>query len=294
MKITIFTPTYNRGYIIEKLYQSLRCQTMHDFEWIVIDDGSTDNTSSLFSKWNNEKNFFEIIYKKVSNGGKHRAINQGVNMAKGELFFIVDSDDYLTEDALARIVEVEQSILKDEKTTFGGICGKKGYSVDKDVGTTFDGKYLDITTLERAIYGISGDKAEVFYTEILKRYPFPAFDNENFMTECVVWDRIAADGYKLRFFNDVIYICDYLQDGLTAQGKNAFIKNPKGWGLYLAQEVEFKKITGLYKWNCILEYFYALRTSHSFLEIAKYLQMNPFTLYFRLLGIRLFYKMYDQ
>ena len=104
MKITVFTPTYNRGYIIDNLFQSLKRQSYTDFEWIVIDDGSDDDTENMFQKFQSVDNGFPIIYKKVNNGGKHRAINTGLNLAKGELFFIVDSDDYLTDSALERIV----------------------------------------------------------------------------------------------------------------------------------------------------------------------------------------------
>ena len=94
-KITVFTPTYNRCYIIGALYESLKKQTFQDFEWIVVDDGSTDDTEAFFAEILKEEHFFDISYVKVENGGKHRAINQGLSMAKGELFFIVDSDDYV-------------------------------------------------------------------------------------------------------------------------------------------------------------------------------------------------------
>ena len=110
MRITVFTPTYNRGYTIERLYRSLQRQVFDDFEWIVIDDGSNDNTEALFQTFLRTKNQFPITYKKVSNGGKHRAINLGVQMAQGELFFIVDSDDYLTDRALEEIDKIEKSI----------------------------------------------------------------------------------------------------------------------------------------------------------------------------------------
>ena len=92
-KITVFTPTYNRAYIIETLYRSLQRQTYRDFEWLVVDDGSADNTQELFEAWQKEDNFFPIRYYKQENGGKCRAMNRGLEMAQGELFFTVDSDD---------------------------------------------------------------------------------------------------------------------------------------------------------------------------------------------------------
>ena len=153
---------------------------------------------------NQKKNNFKITYVKTENGGKHRAINKGIEIANGELFFIVDSDDDLTDDALQKIDFVERT-LSTESGKFGGICGSKGFSEKEIVGSTYEDEgFLDITMLERPKYKINGDKAEVFYTDVLKNYPFPEFEGEKFLTECVVWDRIANDGYKLRFFNDII------------------------------------------------------------------------------------------
>lgn len=120
-EITVFTPTYNRGYIIENLYKSLQRQTYKNFEWVVIDDGSNDNTKDLLDKWTSESNEFDIVYKKVVNGGKHRAINRALNYSKGRLFFIVDSDDYLTDDALEKILKWEDTIRK--KENFIGVAG---------------------------------------------------------------------------------------------------------------------------------------------------------------------------
>ena len=102
-KITLFTPTYNRAYTMTRLYNSIQRQTFRDFEWIIIDDGSTDNTESLVNSWTNDNNDFEIRYFKVPNGGKCRATNKGVQLAQGEIFFTIDSDDYLTDDACEKI-----------------------------------------------------------------------------------------------------------------------------------------------------------------------------------------------
>ena len=294
MKITVFTPTYNRAYIIEKLYHSLQRQTFKDFEWIVVDDGSEDETEDLFKKIQKDKNLFEIRYIKQKNGGKHRAINKGIEIAKGELFFIVDSDDYLIDTALKTITEIEESIPENEKKQFAGVCGLRGYSEKKENGKTFCGDILDITSLEREKYGIYGDKAEVFYTSILKKYPFPTFENEKFITECVVWDKIAFDKYKIRYFNKIIYISDYLPDGLTAHVKDLYKKNPKGYGLYLAQCAKYGKIRGVNKWTQYMQYFYDHRKELKFKEIAKNLQMNSLVFYIRLWGIRAFYKLYDK
>lgn len=294
MRITVFTPAYNRGYIIENLFRSLQRQTFEDFEWIVVDDGSTDDTQEKIEQFQKEPHRFPIQYVKVENGGKHRAINLGVQKASGELFFIVDSDDYLTDDALELIDAYEASIPKEERGQFAGVCGQKGYSTDIPIGKTFQGDVLDITVLERPHYGISGDKSEVFYTDILHRYPFPEYEGEKFITECVVWDKIAADGFKLRFFNQIVMICNYLPDGLSAQGNTLFRKNPKGWAMYITQSVAFGKIAGFDKWKFYLDYFYAMRGVLPFNQMAELLQINPVRLWIRLLGMRIFYKLYSR
>lgn len=241
MKITVFTPAYNRGYIIGELYRSLRQQTFTSFEWLVIDDGSTDRTKDLFDEWVTESNPFPIRYYKVENGGKHRAINKAVELARGEMFFIVDSDDHLTEDALESIAAWEAGL---PESGFCGVAGNRGKHRNDYWGTTFQGEYVDATSLERKQYRITGDKAEVFYTRILRAYKFDEIEGEKFITEATVWDRIAHDGYKLRWFNQTIYISEYLEDGLTNSMKEVFARNPIGTAIYIKQQIKFYK----YNW----------------------------------------------
>ena len=137
MRFTVFTPTYNRAHTLDRLYRSLQRQTLRDFEWIVIDDGSTDGTDERFNRILKEDNFFKITYQKVENGGKHRAINRAVSIAEGELFFIADSDDRLTDNALYKVDQIEKTIPSDEKKQFAGVCGLDGYDFKTQVGTTF-------------------------------------------------------------------------------------------------------------------------------------------------------------
>lgn len=293
MRITVFTPAYNRGYIIENLYRSLQRQTFRDFEWLVVDDGSADDTQQRFEQFLAEENDFPVRYIKTENGGKHRAINRGVQEAKGELFFIVDSDDYVTDDALEWIDKMENSIPLEEKTQFAGVCGLRGYSTDRIMGTTFSGEILDITTLEREENQITGEKAEAIYTNIMRQYPFPEFAKEKFITECVVWDRIAADGLKLRFFNRVSIICNYLEDGLTVKGNSLLLRNPEGYALYIRQRVSYGKLSGLEKWGTYAGFAEGLKGQYGFFRIAGMLQVNPVVLWLRLFGLKLFYTLYD-
>lgn len=226
IRITVFTPTYNRGYIIENLYASLKRQTVTDFEWLVVDDGSTDNTQELFDRWEQEENSFPIRYIKTQNGGKHRAVNRGVKLAEGELFFIVDSDDFLADDAIEMLL-LWRDALPDDKT-FAGIAGARGFSANEMIGTGHGAEYLDCKNTEREKYGLRSDKAEAYFTHIMRQFPFPEFDGENFITESVVWNAISQAGYKLRWYDRIIYIGEYRSDGLTADNMGLFLRNPRG------------------------------------------------------------------
>ena len=247
MKITVFTPTYNRGYIIEQLYHSLQRQTYKDFEWLVIDDGSSDNTELLFEKMKKENNSFPIYYYKQENGGKCRAINRALDLAQGELFFTVDSDDYLTDDALEKIYQWESLLPKNKK--FCGVAGNLGTTRAFTPNLPFKDEYLDKSMLERYSYRekgrevLGGERAYVFYTDIHKKYRYPVFEGENFMTEAVAWNRMAADGYIMRFYKDIIWIYEYKEDGLTKSGNKLFIDNPQGYGLWLREKLTFQKGT---------------------------------------------------
>lgn len=250
-KITVFTPTYNRGYIIEKLYRSIQRQSFQDFEWLVVDDGSSDNTEELFSQWCKEENPFPIRYVKQKNGGKCRAINRGLELAQGELFFTIDSDDYMTDDALEKVALWEAALPKDQK--FCGIIANRGYSPDYTPNTLFEGEYMDGDAFD--MYGvIDGERALIFYTEIHRKYLYPEFPGENFMTEAITWNRMAHDGYRIRYYNDIIWIFKYLEDGLTKAGEAVFYRNPRGYGLFFKEQIQFRKFSFLEKWDFRISY----------------------------------------
>lgn len=263
IEITVFTPTYNRAYIIEQLYESLKRQTFHKFEWLVIDDGSSDETEKLFRKWLREKNEFTIRYYKKENGGKCRAINYALDYAQGRLFFVVDSDDYLLEDAIEKILNWE-GILP-AKDTFCGLAGNLGTSKSYTPNTLFDSEYYDGTLLDR-YEKIDGERAIVFYTAIHKKYKYPEYIDEKFMTEAVVYNRMANDGYKMRFYNDIICIYKYQEDGLTKAGNSLFINNPRGYGLWLKEKAIYMKATlkekmkMYYNFSCELSEKYDVKT----------------------------------
>lgn len=278
MKITVFTPTYNRGYIIENLYKSLQRQSFTDFEWLVVDDGSSDNTEELFEKWSKENNNFQIRYYKKKNGGKHRAINYALDKAEGELFFTVDSDDYLTDDALEKINDWEKVLDKNKK--FAGIVANRGYEKDKTINNYFEEDYLDLDLMQMYTYSengkrvLSGERALIFYTEIHRLYKYPEFEGEKFMTEAVTWNRMANDGYLVRYFNDIIWIFEYLGDGLTKAGHKLFIDNPRGYALWLIEKSKIEGKNYFEMWKVYYSVYCELYNVYTTKQIAYYTNIS--------------------
>ena len=238
VKLTVFTPTYNRGYTLGTLYDSLCKQDSNEFEWVIVDDGSDDDTSNLVKKWINEGNI-NIRYLLKQNAGKHTAINKGVELAAGKYFLIVDSDDYLVENVVSEIISLFETNHLDS-TKYAGISGTKVSPDGTLIGTMFaDKEFVDCTTLERRDNNIRGDKAEVFFTDVLRQYPFPVFDGEKFINEAIVWNRIANAGLKIRWFNKPFVICEYLPDGLTSKKGTLHTHNIQGTLLYLEELIQY-------------------------------------------------------
>ncbi|MDB4734241.1 glycosyltransferase family 2 protein [Akkermansiaceae bacterium] len=257
-RITVFTPTYNRSDLITNLYQSLQRQTFRDFEWLVVDDGSTDDTEQLIKSWIDLEGDFPIRYIKQANGGKCRAINQGLKLLKGELFINVDSDDYLTDDALEKIDFWVRDLPENEG--FCGVVGNLGTSLTETPNTPVKAPYREASLLERypeySGNPIDGERAFVFYSKIRKDYPYPEFDGENFVTPAVAWNRMAHDGFKVRVFNDIIWVYEFQEGGLTLSGNRRFLDNPQGHGLWLREKARFcgyslkKRLLMYYNFYC--------------------------------------------
>lgn len=223
-KITILTPTYNRAHTLPVLYESLLEQTVDNFEWLLVDDGSTDETQKLVESWKKEGRLaLQYLYK--SNGGKHTALNEGICRITSELTFIVDSDDWLPENAVEIILKYHEK--------YRGTKGLCGYSFLRFYpnGRVNDSLYpkdewIDTYVNARINSGIAGDKAEVFYTEILKQYPFPVYEREKFVPEDLIWVQMSGP-WKMVHINQCVYISDYLEGGLTHSGKRMKVHSPK-------------------------------------------------------------------
>lgn len=222
--VTILTPTYNRAAYLPRLYESLKAQTNRDFLWLVVDDGSEDDTQALLASYRRQD--VKIHYIRQENGGKHTALNRGIAEIRSELTFIVDSDDYLPENAVETILAYHEKYRETK-----GLCGYSFLRCHSDgrVNTAYFpsdeliGTYAEV----RINGGIGGDKAEVFYTEILKKYPFPVFPGEKFMPEDAVWMQMSGP-YRMVHINKNIYYCDYLEGGLTITGRRMKVHSPRG------------------------------------------------------------------
>lgn len=217
MLITVFTPTYNRAYLLQRLYESLLKQTDSDFEWLLVDDGSTDNTREVVEKFQKEGNL-KIHYYYKTNGGKHTAINYGVQKAKGDLFFILDSDDFLAENAIELKKNAWQKNKDNDK--IAGIIGLSQFTNGNIVGDTFLNDNWQIPFVDYYLkYQLRGDKSVAFKTEVMKQYPFPEKEGIKLVFEAVVWHEMAKK-YEVLCLNEVIQFIEYQEQGLS----NSFYK----------------------------------------------------------------------
>ncbi len=231
---TVFTPTYNRAYTLPGVYASLCAQTFRDFEWFIIDDGSTDGTEALVSSWQGEC-AFSIRYAWHENVGKHRTHNRGVSEARGMLFLTLDSDDSLVPEALERMKAQWDGIPIEVKAEFAGAAGLCVTDTGSEVGSNYPADPLDSNMFEiREKYRVTGEKCGFQRTDVFREFPFPEFAGERFITEATVWNRIARR-YKTRYFNEVLRVYIPRDDGLSAEGVRLLIDNPRGHALYFSE-----------------------------------------------------------
>lgn len=246
--ITIFTPTYNRAYTLPKLYESLCRQSCNDFIWLIVDDGSTDGTKALIDNWIAESKI-DIKYFYQENGGKMRAHNKGVKECETPLFACVDSDDYLTDNAIEEILSFWNQNFKGEDNIVGMITNR--LMVDSKNRTPrrlseFPNlRSCRIMDLSRK-YGNQPETVIVFISEILKQYPFPEIKGEKFITEAVVSDQLDQK-YNVLLCPKSIVICEYLPDGYTRNISNYYKSAPKGWTLYYNQQILFYRHENTFK-----------------------------------------------
>ena len=223
--LTILTPAYNRRDGLERLYYSLLAQTNKNFEWLIVDDGSTDDTESFVDTLSTEDFIIRYVYKQ--NGGKHTALNVGIAQIDTELTFIVDSDDYLTKDAVAVIANYYEKYRK--VSQLSGFAFLRRFPNGEINGKKFPKDDWVASYIESRInsHDTNADKAEVFFTNCLKEFPFPEYPGEKFLGEDIIWCRMARK-YQMIHINKAIYIGNYQEDGLTQNRRRYNIDSPFG------------------------------------------------------------------
>ena len=235
--VTIITPSFNRARNLPALYQSLLAQTSKDFDWLIIDDGSQDNTKEIVDGFSKEKRVpIRYIYKE--NGGKHSALNIAFKEVNSELLFIVDSDDVLTSDAVETILK-DWSSVRDKNLC--GISYLRGYNETEVIGDVHPQDHaIDNFINLRYNKGISGDKAEVWRTECLRDFQFPEYSCEHFISESVAWIYLAKK-WDMLMVNKIVYITEYLEGGLSMTGRKLRFQCPNlmAYGSLMTMSKEF-------------------------------------------------------
>lgn len=225
-RLTIFTPAYNRAYILPELYKSLLAQTSKDFEWVIVDDGSTDDTRAIVEDWIREDKI-TIRYYYQENSGKQIAMNLGAEKCRTELFDCVDSDDHMVPDAVEHILKFWNEHHDD---SVAGIVSLRGKN-EKD---SITGKFLPegieqchfMELYEK--YHFTGDTNLIYRTDLIRQFPYEVFPGEKFIGEAAQYLKID-DSYKMLLMNRITVICEYLSDGYSKNVYSLLKKNPKGY-----------------------------------------------------------------
>ena len=279
-KFTVFTPAYNRAHTIDRVYNSLKAQTYRDFEWIVIDDGSKDNTREMVANWKAEADF-PITYKYQINSGRHVAFNRAVEIAKGELFFVIDSDDGFLPQSIEIMLKAWQDIPNDARAGFTGVVTRCQYEDGTPCSPAFTSDPLDTNALDlRFKHKIKGELWGFHRTSIMKAYPFPEDRSLRYVPEDLIWDDIARK-YKIRCINDALRI--YYQDSgnQLSKGdprKKALHRNyslkilNRDFDYFLDDPINFLKRAVLY-----VRYSFHARDT-GFMNPAKYTSVGAYVL----------------
>ena len=235
--LTVFTPTYNRAYVLKQCYDSLCRQTCKDFVWLIIDDGSSDNTKEIVEKWMANDNGFEIRYVYKKNGGMHTGHNKAYELIDTELNVCIDSDDFMPDDAVELIV----NFWKENKdSSYSGILAldvyKNGQVIGKELpnkkSTTLSGYYQN---------GGQGDKKLIYRTEIINKYPpYPEFEEEKFVP--LDYKYLLADqDYELLIMNKPVCVVEYMEDGSSKNMLRQYYKNPRGFAFMRKVHMKYDK-----------------------------------------------------
>lgn len=226
--LTIITPTYNRADCLRACWASLKAQTEKQFQWLIVDDGSTDATPETVAGFAAEQSGIQIDYIRKENGGKHTALNASHPHIQGNYVVILDSDDSLVPEAVSSILKAWKQF--ENNSQVGRIIFFKGYTVDQPI-CCVEHENVPLDTLREPRIAITGrDCCDTFRTDLFCKYPFPVFPGERFIGEGSAFFPMELETLGV-YINKVIYLCDYREDGLTKAGRKMRLQNPLG-GMY--------------------------------------------------------------
>lgn len=227
--LTIFTPTYNRAHTLPRTYASLKNQSCMDFVWLIVDDGSTDDTRSLIYGWQAQEREFEIRYLYKENGGMHTAHNTAYENIDTELNVCIDSDDCLAPGA------VEKILSKWEQVRESGCAGLIALDADFDgniIGKGFPKDVAEITLNGYYAAGGAGDKKLIYRTDVIRQYPpYPEFQGEKYVALAYKYRLIDQD-YVLAVLDEIVCLVEYQPDGHGAGMWREYVRSPKGFAFW--------------------------------------------------------------
>lgn len=265
--ITVFTPSYNRKKQLYKCYESLRSQTCHNFVWLIVDDGSSDNTSELVEKWQKDTTLFQIIYDYKENGGLHTAYNRGIELANTELFICIDSDDWMPKDAIEKIVNI-WNMISDKN--YVGIMGLDFYENGTCVGQEFPQNVSEMFLYEKLTkYKTTGDKKMIHRTELLKKVaPMPIFLNEKNFNPSYMMYQLDRYG-KLYVTNDCFCVVDYQPDGMSSNIFKQFKNSPNSFIATRQLYLSFPETSLVFKFKHTIHYVSSCMIAKKFIKGLK-------------------------
>lgn len=247
--LTIFTPAYNRANTLARTYESLCRQDCKDFVWLVVDDGSTDETAETVKKWQKSQNEFEIRYLYKENGGMHTAHNAAYEVIDTELNVCIDSDDCLAEGAVQKIKTAWEKVR--EKGYAGLIGLDADMNTGKIIGTGFPPDLVDTTLGEYYAGGGSGDKKLVYRTDVINSVPpYPVFEGEKYVGLVYKYTLIDQK-YKLAVLDEVLCEVEYQPDGSTGTMFRQYLNNPKGFAFLRKVSMQYPQSAKRLVMDCI-------------------------------------------
>ena len=235
--LTVFTPTYNRVELLSRCYESMKRQTSKNFIWMIIDDGSTDDTASVVSNWMKESSDFSIEYYYKDNGGLHTAYNEAIKHIKTKLCVCIDSDDFMPDVAVEMILRFWK---KNGSDRYAGIVGLDYNLNGTIIGDPLpDQKSVNLIDLLVGKYPIhNGDRTNVVRTELYKKYaPMKVFPGEKNFNPHYMHLQISQE-YDFLVLNKNLRYVEYQETGMSNSILKQYRNSPNSFAeirkLYLS------------------------------------------------------------